>query len=193
MHHGRLVVGDVVGVAVALQRVDLALDGLGVRADRRRNLDADGEVAGSDAPSPGCCWRRSGRFGRARRGAGAGGVGAFIVVLSAVSATLRWRSGSSCRCRSGSGRAQRIGDPRCLTLQPPIHRRVQAIDLVRRTGSSCERSTPLHPHAVHLRLDLALAVQPDAAARPVAQALRAVHRAGHAVVVQHALRRSPGS
>ena len=46
VHHGRLVVGDVVGVAVALERLDLALDGLDVRADRRRDLDAHGEVPG---------------------------------------------------------------------------------------------------------------------------------------------------
>ena len=47
VHHGRLVVGDVVRVAVALQRVDLALDGFDVGADRRRNLDADRELAGA--------------------------------------------------------------------------------------------------------------------------------------------------
>src|SRR5688572_583815 len=38
----------------------------------------------------------------------------------------------------------------------------------------------LHPHALHLRLDLAVPVVAHAAARAVAQVLRAVHRARHA-------------
>ena len=43
------------------------------------------------------------------------------------------------------------------------------------------------PHAAHFRLDLAVAVGAHAAARPVAQILRALHRAGHAGGVQDAL------
>src|SRR5688572_25247514 len=38
----------------------------------------------------------------------------------------------------------------------------------------------LHPYALHLRLDLAVPVVAHAAARAVAQVLRAVHRARHA-------------
>ena len=45
----------------------------------------------------------------------------------------------------------------------------------------------LHPDAAHLRLDLAMAVGAHAAAGPVAQGLRAIHRAGHAGRAQHAL------
>src|SRR3954447_13102702 len=45
----------------------------------------------------------------------------------------------------------------------------------------------LHPDAPHLRLHLAVAVGPHAAARSVAQRLRAVHRARHPGRMQHAL------
>src|SRR3954451_13548383 len=45
----------------------------------------------------------------------------------------------------------------------------------------------LEPHAAHLGLDLAAAVGADAAARAVAQGLRACHRAREPGVVQNAL------
>ena len=45
----------------------------------------------------------------------------------------------------------------------------------------------LHPHAWHLRDHLAMSVLAHAAARSVAQILRAVHRAGHARAVQNTL------
>src|SRR5687767_8981656 len=48
-----------------------------------------------------------------------------------------------------------------------------------------------HPDAPHLRLHLAMAIRAHAAARPIAQALRAVHRAGHSRIAENALAAHP--
>src|SRR5277367_6175677 len=47
-------------------------------------------------------------------------------------------------------------------------------------GNTLAALVCLDPHAAHVRLDLAIAVRPHPPAGPVAQLLRAIHRAGHA-------------
>src|SRR6266566_1728812 len=76
--------------------------------------------------------------------------------------------------------------PRGRSPQAVVDGRTQVVDLVRPRGLR-RALDGLQPDAAHLGLDLAVAVRPDAAARPVPQRLRTVHRARHARGMQHAL------
>ncbi len=71
-------------------------------------------------------------------------------------------------------------------LNPPVDWRVEPVELVR-IRRFLRALIALDPYAVHLRLHLTFAVEPDAATRSVAQALRTVHGTGHPVVVEQAL------
>src|ERR1700744_2242103 len=83
--------------------------------------------------------------------------------------------------------AGREVDPRRVALQLVVDRRSQLVDVAAPQRQSLRALHRLDPHAAHLRLDLAVAVGPDAAARAVAQRLGARHRARQPGVVQHAL------
>ena len=86
--------------------------------------------------------------------------------------------------------ADEVG-PAGRVLEPVVDRRAHVVVLLapvlRQRGHALGTLEALQPHAAHLGLDLAVAVRPYAPAGPVAQRLRAVHRAGHAGRVQHAL------
>src|SRR5258705_601622 len=79
-----------------------------------------------------------------------------------------------------------VVDPRRRVPEPVVDRLADVVDLLR---PRCLRRAldGLHPDAAHLRLDLAMAVGANASTRPVAQRLRAVHRARPAGPVQDAL------
>ena len=81
---------------------------------------------------------------------------------------------------------RQVVGPRRGAPEAVVDRLADVVDLVRprRLRRALDR---LHPDAAHLGLHLAVAVGAHAAARPVAQRLRAVHRARHAGRVQHAL------
>src|SRR5919112_4663733 len=81
--------------------------------------------------------------------------------------------------------------PRRRPVQAVVDGRAQAMDVRAPHGQALGALVGLEPHAAHLGLDLAGAVGPHAAARTVAQRLRARHRARHAGVVQHALPAHP--
>src|SRR4051794_41659758 len=77
-----------------------------------------------------------------------------------------------------------------MALEPAVDRRLELEDALplRHAG----RAVPgLDPHTLHLRLHLAVPVRPHAAAGAVAHLLRAVHRARHAGLTQHALAAHP--
>src|SRR3954452_413485 len=77
--------------------------------------------------------------------------------------------------------------PRRRALEAVVDRRAQLVDVRPEDRQLLGALVGLQPHAAHLGLDLAVAVRADAAARTVAQRLRARHRAGEPGVVQHAL------
>src|SRR5690349_15783711 len=77
-------------------------------------------------------------------------------------------------------------DPGGRALEPVVDRRPHVVDLVRprQPARALDR---LEPDAAHFGLHLAVAVRPHAAARPVAERLRALHRTGEARGVEDAL------
>src|ERR1700675_319769 len=83
-------------------------------------------------------------------------------------------------------------DPRGAPLQAPVQSGLNLQD----GAPPREPSGPtlrLHPHAHHLWNHLAVAIHAHAAARTVAQRLRAAHGAGHAGLVQDALTAHPAA
>src|SRR3954447_23924568 len=77
--------------------------------------------------------------------------------------------------------------PRGRALEAVVDRRAEAMDVRAPDGQLLGAVVGLHPDAAHLGLDLAVAVRAHAAARAVAQRLRARHGAGQPGVVQDAL------
>src|SRR3954454_9986507 len=76
--------------------------------------------------------------------------------------------------------------PRRGAPETVVDGRAQVVDLLG-PGQLSRALDRLHPHTAPLRLDLAMAVGPHTAARPVAELLRACHRAGEPGRVQDAL------
>ena len=118
------------------------------------------------------------------------GVAGELALELGHAATRRPRPGVP----AGRGAAIALAEevrPRRRVLEPVVDGRAKVVVLLapglRQTGHVIGALVALEPHALHLGLDLAMAVRAHPAARPVAQRLRAVHRAGHAGRVQHAL------
>src|SRR5439155_18823874 len=70
--------------------------------------------------------------------------------------------------------------------EPVVDRRAQVVDLLA-PGQLARALDGVHPDAAHLRINLAVTVRSHPTARPVAQLLRALHRARESGRVQHAL------
>src|SRR5579862_5690784 len=77
--------------------------------------------------------------------------------------------------------------PRRASLQPVVDRGAKVVDLPAEHRQTLGPLVGLQPHAPHLRSDLACPIGSDTSARAVTQRLRAVHRAGQARGMQHAL------
>src|SRR4029077_2091695 len=77
--------------------------------------------------------------------------------------------------------------PGGVALQAPIHRRLDIADGLRPPEDARAAGDRLVPHALHVRLYLAVAVGAHSAAGTVAQVLRAVHGTGHAGRTEDAL------
>src|SRR4051794_10953318 len=117
-------------------------------------------------------------------------VGISAVTTNSPAASLRSRRDISARRPSGRDVLVAPGHevaPRRRAVQAVVDRRPQAVDVRSPYRQLVGALGGLQPDTAHLGLDLAVAVRPDAAARAVAQGLRAGHRAGEPGVVQDAL------
>src|SRR6059058_2785530 len=84
-------------------------------------------------------------------------------------------------------------DPGRRSLELPIHRPLQVLDMILKERQASRALPRLHPNAGLVGIDLAIAVRPDAAARPVAKILRAAHRTTQAGRMQNALAAHPAA
>src|SRR3954449_12577884 len=117
-------------------------------------------------------------------------VGISAVTTNSPAASLRSRRDISARRPSGRDVLVAPGHevaPRRRAVQAVVDRRPQAVDVRSPYRQLVGALGGLQPDTAHLGLDLAVAVRPHAAARAVAQRLRARHRAREPGVVQDAL------
>src|SRR6185437_10435078 len=100
---------------------------------------------------------------------------------------------ASVRPRSSFRRLRRLAllprhpQPRGAAGSTLIHRKLYAAHRLDAVLYALTAPVSFEPDASHVRLDLAIAVGANPAARPVAQGLRTVHRTGHAGRTEHAL------
>src|SRR5207247_5845627 len=77
------------------------------------------------------------------------------------------------------------------SLELPIHRLLQVLDLILKERQTSRALPRLHPNAGLVGIDLTVSVRPHPAARPVAKILRAAHRTTPAGLIQNALTAHP--
>ena len=156
------------GVDPAVERRDAVVDVLRVGGVGRVQLGSNRELAAPQhalqPPARGMAGERVERQVHARR--------IFVAV---------WDHGATRLCASPRFRlpVRRHAQPRGGLAQRIVDRLLQREDRVAALHAAAALPG-LHPHAGHVRLDLAIAVGAHAAAGPVPQPLRAVHRARHA-------------
>ena len=177
-------VGGVDGVDIAVEHSCALVHILRIGRVRRRELGGDREAAGAqhalEAPRRSMPGQDRQRVARNR----------FVLESHGAAFGLPRFAGAG----AGVGRRRGLGvplahhpQPRGAALQALVDRELHLAHRLDAARNALTASIGLDPHAAHLRLDLAIAVGAHAAARAVAQGLRAVHRARHAGRAEHAL------